>query len=83
MLQMRADEDGWPHDLGELRGALVQECEDYLHDVVNAALSGFSVRIGDLSTRRPTVYSVAFLQMYNQCANEPCRRTKQRLPASC
>ncbi|MFH8295433.1 hypothetical protein [Streptomyces sp. NPDC018059] len=70
-------------DLDDLR-----ELEEWfrlgqLKNSLNAALSSFGVGIGSLGDRRPTIYSVAFLQMYNhiaenavirQCASETCRR---------
>ncbi|MFE1781028.1 hypothetical protein ACFW9F_00170 [Streptomyces sp. NPDC059506] len=54
-----------------------------LQNSLHAALSSFSIGIGSLADRRPTIYSVAFLQMYNhiaenatirECANETCQR---------
>jgi hypothetical protein len=56
---------------------------EQLKSSMHAALSSFSIGIGSLTDRRPTIYSVAFLQMYNhiaenatirECANETCRR---------
>jgi hypothetical protein len=49
---------------------------------MQAALASFSVGLGELADRYPTIYSVSFLQMYNhlaenaefrRCANETCR----------
>ncbi|MGW6483804.1 hypothetical protein ACWGDS_39160 [Streptomyces sp. NPDC055059] len=51
---------------------------------LHAALPVFSIGIGNLTDRRPTIYSVAYLQLYNhiaekatirECANETCRRS--------
>ncbi|MBB2749229.1 UNVERIFIED_ORG: hypothetical protein FHR35_009142 [Microbispora rosea subsp. rosea] len=75
--------DGWPTSRDELRRILISLRLQELEAVINGALGRFSVGIGDLSDRAPTVYSVAFLQLYNHmveraqvrhCANEPCRR---------
>ncbi|WP_436987720.1 hypothetical protein [Streptomyces sp. enrichment culture] len=77
-------EPPWPHSLDHLREMLIQFRIERLSDAVNGALSKFSIGVGDLAARRPTVYSVAFLQLYNhlsedatirECANETCRRT--------
>ncbi|WP_285783264.1 hypothetical protein [Microbispora sp. NBRC 16548] len=74
---------GWPASLDELQKSLIDVRIQDLEAVISGALSRFSVGIGDLSERTPTVYSVAFLQLYNhlvenaqvrQCANERCRR---------
>ncbi|GGK43330.1 hypothetical protein GCM10010124_40120 [Pilimelia terevasa] len=54
-----------------------------LASTLNAALKRFSIGIGTLAERSASVYSVAFLHLYNHiveeatvrhCANEPCRR---------
>jgi hypothetical protein len=70
--------------LDDVRELLIWTEVQELEDTLNAALSKYSVGIGDLSTRHPTVYSVAFLQLYNHlaegasvrsCDNENCRRS--------
>lgn len=77
-------EPPWPRSLDHLREQLIQLRIDRLNDAVNGALSKFSIGLGHLADRNPTVYSVAFLQLYNHlaedatirvCANETCRRT--------
>lgn len=51
---------------------------------LHAALHVFSIGIGNLTDRRSTIYSVAYLLLYNhiaekatirECANETCRRS--------
>lgn len=75
-------EPPWPPSLEHLHELLVGDRVKTLEYVLNNALGRFSVGIGDLSERYPTVYSVAFLQLYNhlaegatirQCANETCQ----------
>lgn len=67
--------------LADVQGIYIQDLLDDLTATLNAALGRFSVGIGDLASRQPTIYSVSFLQMYNHitegaillgCANEPC-----------
>ncbi|MGW8687090.1 hypothetical protein ACWGNN_39870 [Streptomyces sp. NPDC055817] len=50
----------------------------------HAALHVFSIGVGNLTDRHPTIYCVAYLQLYNhiaekatirECANETCRRS--------
>ena len=69
--------------LDEARGILIGLELDELESTLQTALAKFSVGIGDLAARNPTIYSVSFLQMYNHlaedasvrmCANETCRR---------
>ncbi|WP_433080072.1 hypothetical protein ACQP1P_41945 [Dactylosporangium sp. CA-052675] len=81
--QMNEGGEEFPATLEDLQHVLIQGCEQELEEIVNSALSKFSVGVGDLSTRQPSVYAVSFLQMYNHicesavvrtCANEACRR---------
>lgn len=67
--------------LADIQDIYIQDLRDDLIATLNAALGKFSVGIGDLASRQPTIYSVSFLQMYNhitegavllRCANEPC-----------
>ncbi|WP_369198748.1 hypothetical protein [Streptomyces djakartensis] len=69
--------------LDQLRELEVWLRLEQLKSSLHAALSSFSIGVGSLTDRRPTIYSVAFLQMYNhiaenatirECANETCRR---------
>ncbi|MFI1586147.1 hypothetical protein [Embleya sp. NPDC020630] len=73
----------WPASLDELRAARIWGLVGGLEDALTGALSRFSIGPGDLADRNPTVYSVAFLQLYNhlaeqattrRCANENCGR---------
>ncbi|MFI6448533.1 hypothetical protein [Kitasatospora sp. NPDC050543] len=73
----------WPPSLDYLRNLLIELRVQELKTVLGAALSRFSVGIGGLSDRYPTVHSVAFLQLYNHlaegaavrtCANHNCGR---------
>ncbi|NEA60379.1 hypothetical protein G3I60_41010 [Streptomyces sp. SID13666] len=73
----------WPPSLEYLEALLIDSQISSLQHVLNAALSRFSIGIGNLSDRSPTIVSVAFLQLYNHlvegatvrhCANEPCGR---------
>jgi hypothetical protein len=82
--QQNPDKDPvWPPSLDYLRALLIQVRLQSLESALAAALSRFSVGPGDLADRNPTVYSVAFLQLYNHlaeqatartCANENCGR---------
>ncbi|MEU9211185.1 hypothetical protein AB0D27_25395 [Streptomyces sp. NPDC048415] len=81
--QSQHREQPWPQSLEELQEILIDSELTSLQEVLNRALGLFSIGIGDLSDRYPTVYSVAFLQLYNHlvegatvhhCANEPCGR---------
>jgi hypothetical protein len=74
---------GRPLDLDGLRGFLIDYYISEMETIVQAALAPFSIGFGDLADRNPTVYSVAFLQLYNhmaegavarRCENETCRR---------
>ncbi|MEU7429038.1 hypothetical protein [Streptomyces sp. NPDC040750] len=81
--QTQHREQPWPRSLEELQEILIDAELTSLEEVLNRALGRFSIGIGDLSDRYPTVYSVAFLQLYNHlvegatvrhCANERCGR---------
>lgn len=74
---------GRPLDLDGLRDFLIGYNISEMEEIIQAALSPFSIGFGDLADRGPTVYSVAFLQLYNhiaegavarRCENETCRR---------
>lgn len=71
----------WPASLEEYREILIDMRISDLKAALQAALARFSIGIGDLPDRHPTIYSVAFLQLYNhlaegasvrRCANETC-----------
>ncbi|MFE5326147.1 hypothetical protein ACFRCG_07105 [Embleya sp. NPDC056575] len=73
----------WPASLDELRAVRIWSRVQGLEDALAGALSRFSIGPGDLVDRNPSVYSVAFLQLYNhiaeqattrRCANENCGR---------
>jgi hypothetical protein len=84
LLQMRSDVEGGLDSLDDLQRLLIDERERELEATINAALGRFSIGIGDLAARNPTIYSVSFLQMYNHvaegatlrtCENETCGQT--------
>lgn len=67
--------------LHRLRADEIHERLSNLEGILNAALSRFSIGIGDLAERYPTIYSATFLQVYNhmvenahasRCAREGC-----------
>ncbi|MFB7827385.1 hypothetical protein [Streptomyces hydrogenans] len=75
--------DPWPRDLDHLHELVLWQKLQDLKGGLNSALSVFSIGIGSLTDRHPTIYSTAFLQLYNHiaeeatirnCANETCRR---------
>lgn len=59
--QTQHHEQPFPQSLDELRELLIDAELTSLQEVLNRALGRFSIGIGDLSDRYPTVYSVAFL----------------------
>lgn len=81
--QDHGHEPPWPATLQDFQDLLIDGELSVLRDTLDRALSPFSIGIGDLSERRLTVYSVAFLQLYNhlvegatvrRCLNETCGR---------
>lgn len=86
-LQRFWDDNGgpmeWPATLEDLQALHMAARVDDLKATVNAALKIYSVGFGDLNDKASTIYSVAFLQLYNHmveqatlrvCVNETCRR---------
>ncbi|MFD4716533.1 hypothetical protein ACFWN5_43735, partial [Streptomyces sp. NPDC058430] len=83
LAEVRA-EDPDIQDFDQLRALELWFRLGKLKHSLHAAPHVFSIGIGNLTDRRPTIYSVAYLQLYNhiaekatirECANETCRRS--------
>ncbi|MGW5348343.1 hypothetical protein [Streptomyces sp. NPDC004050] len=73
----------WPRNLEQMREELLGLKISGLASTLNCALEPFSIGIGGLDDRYPTLLAVVFLQLYNhlaeeavirECASETCRR---------
>lgn len=80
---LEVSETPWPHSLEHLRELVIDDHIHALEQMLNRSLGRFSIGVGDLADRSPTVLSVAFLQLYNhlveeahvrRCANDNCGR---------
>ncbi|WP_199889675.1 hypothetical protein, partial [Streptomyces badius] len=61
-------QETWPRDLDHMREELLDLKISSLTSSLNSALERFSIGIGSLDDRYPTLLSVAFLQLYNHLA---------------
>ncbi|MBT2369822.1 hypothetical protein J7E88_32265 [Streptomyces sp. ISL-10] len=77
-------DDVYPRDLDDLRDITLAVRLAQLRWTLGGALAPFSVGLGSLTDRCPSILSVAFLQLYNhmaeeatvrECASETCRRS--------
>ncbi|WP_245226945.1 hypothetical protein [Streptomyces smyrnaeus] len=77
------DDSSYPKTLEELRSVTLDLRLALLRNALRYNLAAFSVGLGSLTDRQPSILSVAFLQLYNHlaedatirtCANETCGR---------
>ncbi|MFI8169817.1 hypothetical protein ACIGAN_26155 [Streptomyces sp. NPDC085931] len=77
------DDSGYPTTLDELRSTTLGLRLALLRSALRYNLAPFSVGLGSLTDRQPSILSAAFLQLYNHlaedatirtCANETCGR---------
>ncbi|MEV5358024.1 hypothetical protein [Streptomyces sp. NPDC052693] len=77
------DDSGYPTTLEELRSTTLGLRLALLRSALRYNLAPFSVGLGSLTDRQPSILSAAFLQLYNHlaedatirtCANETCGR---------
>ncbi|MFI7048934.1 hypothetical protein [Streptosporangium sandarakinum] len=91
LIEPELADDKLPHLQENLKTTSLEEIREFLisskilslKGTMEGALSKFSIGLGGLDRRLPTIYSVSFLQLYNHmvenahartCANENCRR---------